>query len=367
MNILYLTNHLNVGGITSYVLSLACGLKARGHNVYIASSGGELLPKFLEKGIMFIPIPLKTKSEVSPKVLLSLFKLLPRIKKENIDIIHSNTRLTQVLGYIINRLLDKPFIWTCHGFFKKRFFRKIFPCWGRKVIAISEPVKEHLMRDFKVDAKDISVIHNGIDLDRFKVQSPESAAKAKENLGLGQGPAVGIVARLSDVKGHTYLIEAMQKVLSDFPDAQLVIAGDGKIKGQLVSLSRRLGIEKKVFFVPTLSDTRDVLYALDLFVLPSLEEGLGLALMEAMACGMAVIGSNVGGIKSLIQHDYNGLLVEPKDSLALSAAISALLRDSLERRRLGDNARDFIAQRFSLGQMLVQTERVYQECLNIRH
>lgn len=367
MNILFLANHLNVGGITSYILSLSGGLKARGHNVYVASSGGELLPEFLEKEITFIPIPIKTKSEASPKVLLSLFKLLPRIKEKNIDIIHSNTRVTQVLGYMLGRLSQRPFISTCHGFFKKRFSRKIFPCWGRKVIAISEQVKRHLLDDFNLREEDIRIIHHGIDLDKFAVPGPQSRAKAKERLGLGSGPLVGIIARLSDVKGHIYLIEAMKKVISDIPDARLAISGEGKMKERLVSLSRRLGLEGKVFFLSQDCQTLKVLSATDVFVMPSLKEGLGLALMEAMACGLAAVGSNVGGIKSLIQNDYNGLLVEPKDVPGLSAAISALLNDPLKRKRLGDNARDFIAQKFSFSQMLSQTEGVYQECLNARY
>ena len=257
---------------------------------------------------------------------MSLFKLLPHIKEKNIDIIHSNTRVTQVLSCIIEWLSGKPFVSTCHGFFKKRFFRKIFPCWGKKVIAISQQVKEHLLKDFAVKEKDIVVIHNGIDVDRFRNHKPENSAfggreQLKTDLGLGSGPVVGIIARLSDVKGHIYLIEAMKKVLKALPDAQLLIAGEGKMKDELVSLARHLGLEGKVFFLPQVCDTVKVLSIMDVFVMPSLKEGLGLALMEAMACGLAVIGSDVGGIKSLIQHDYNGLLVEPEDTVALSSAI----------------------------------------------
>jgi glycosyltransferase involved in cell wall biosynthesis len=366
MNILLLTNHLNVGGITSYVYSLACGLKKNGHSVYVGSSAGETLPKFMEQGIGFIPLPLKTKSEISPGVAVSLIKLLPQIKEKRIDILHANTRVTQVLACLAGRLSGVPFVSTCHGFFKTRFSRRVFPCWGQKVIAISQQVKEHLLNDFRVNEENIRVIHNGIDIKRFTVHNPQSAAEAKIKLRLGKGPAIGIVARLSDVKGHIYLIEAMKKVLQDFPDAQLVIAGDGKMKGSLVSLSGRLGIEKNVFFIPTLADTLTVLSALDLFVLPSLKEGLGLSLMEAMACGICVIGSNIGGIKTLIRDGYNGILVEPKDVHGLYLAISGLLKDPAKMKALGDNAGNFIAGNFSLEQMVSQTEGVYQECLSSR-
>jgi len=116
MNILFLTNHLNVGGITQYSLTLASGLKKRGHNVYIASSGGNLVTRFVDEGITYINIPIKTKSEISWNVLASLFKLLPYVKEKNIDIIHANTRVTQVLGYLIQRFSHKPFVSTATVF-----------------------------------------------------------------------------------------------------------------------------------------------------------------------------------------------------------------------------------------------------------
>ncbi len=185
MNILYLTNHLNIGGITSYVLTLAVGMKKRGHNVYIASSEGELMPRFVAEGISYIPLPIKTKSEVSYKVLISKFKLARIIKEKEIDILHANTRVTQVLSFLTQRCCGRPYVSTCHGFFKKRFFRKIFPCWGNKVIAISESVKGHLMKDFLVKESEIRVIHNGIDIDKFGVKSPDSKVDAKRKRRIG--------------------------------------------------------------------------------------------------------------------------------------------------------------------------------------
>jgi len=366
MNILYLTNHLNIGGISSYVLNLATGIKKRGHNVYIASSAGQLLTKFIAQGIVYIPIPIKTKSEASYKILISKFKLLKYIKEKNIEIIHANTRVTQVLSFLIQRTCGKPYISTCHGFFKKRFFRKIFPCWGNKVIAISESVKEHLLRDFKVKEEDIRVIHNGIDVDKFRVQSSEPRVDLKKKLGLCEGPVIGIIARLSEEKGHTYLIKAMQEVITRIPQAQLLIVGEGRMREELVNLTKTVGLEKSIFFIPSVMDTQEVLSGMDLFVLPSLKEGLGLALMEAMACGLAVVGSDVGGIKSLIQNRYNGLLVRPADSRELSYAILELLQSPDEAKSLGSNARIFINQNFSAGKMVLETEKVYLECLNAK-
>lgn len=363
MNILYLTNHLDIGGITSYVFTLARGLKKLGHNVYIASSGGQLLSKFTAEGIIYIPIPIRTKQEISPKILLSAFKLRQPIIKGDINLLHSQSRTTQVLGCLLESFLGVVHVSTCHGFFKKRFFRKIFPCWGARTIAISASVKEHLINDFNVDEKKITVIHNGIDVNRPTTYNLQPKTQIKKGLGLGMGPVVGIVARLSDVKGHVYLIEAMKMVIENIPDAQLLIVGDGKMKEELLRLTASLRIEKNVFFVPSVLDTREVLLAMDVFVMPSLKEGLGLALMEAMAAGIAVIGSDIGGIRSLIKDGVNGLLVEPADVSGLSGAILELLRDLARARLLGSQAQGFIKENFSQEKMVHKTEEVYCQCL----
>ncbi|HTY45797.1 MAG TPA: glycosyltransferase family 4 protein [Patescibacteria group bacterium] len=363
MNILFLTNHVNAGGITSYVLSLASGLLAEGDRVYIASSGGDCLARFTDAGAVFFPIPIMTKSELSPAIAVSLFKLLPYIKKNDIQLIHANTRVTQLLAALLQRFSGRPYLSTCHGFFKTRLSRRLFPLWGKRVIAISPPVREHLAADFKVPPERIRVIPHGIDTSRFSCAGGTGKPQRKKELGLGPGPVIGIVARLSDVKGHRYLIEAMKPVVAEVPDAQLLIVGEGKMEPELAALRGRLGLEQCVRFMPTVSDTAGVLAAMDIFVMPSLNEGLGLGIMEAMACGLPVIGSAVGGIRSLIVHGTNGLLVEPADAKQLAGAMLELLKDPPRRTRLGERGRLFIAEHFSLEQMISETRKVYAECI----
>jgi len=366
MNILLLTTHLNIGGISSYLLSLCKGLKAKGHQVYLASSGGELAETFRALGVEFIPIPIKTKAEVHPKILFSFFKLAKLVKVEKIDVIHANTRVTQVLACLLSANTHQPFISTCHGFFKRRFSRRLFPCWGKKVIAISESVKEHLINDFRLEEKYITVVHNGIDVERFMSQSHKvTKSQVKEKLGLKTGPVVGIIARLSDVKGHSYLIEAMKLVLEKIPQAQLLIVGSGKMLDGLSRLTADLEIGESVKFIPSVSDTSEVLPVMDVFVMPSLNEGLGLGLMEAMSCGIAVVGSYVGGIKALIQDGHTGLLVRPKEVKELAEAIILLLRDEEKRRSLGKNAQIFISSNFSIPKMADETAWVYEVVRNV--
>ena len=361
MNILLITNHLNVGGISSYLFTLASGLKQKGHNVYLASNGGELEDKFSAAGITHFKVSLNTKNEVDPKIIYSFFKLRKEIKKINIDLVHSNSRTTQVLGNLLSRSLAVPHIFTCHGFFKPRLSRRMFPCWGQGVIAISQQVKEHLISDFKLSPSKISVINNGIDTKNFGDFSVRN--DLRKELGVSDLPLVGIIARLSDVKGHIYLIQAMQRVINDFPSAKLLIVGQGKMKDALIRQVDDLGIQDNVLFIPEVKNTKDMLAAMDIFVMPSLQEGLGLALMEAMAQGLAVIGSAVGGIKTLIQDQVNGLLVAPADVQGLAEAIIKLLKDLPLRQDLGINARKFIMDNFSKEKMIDGTEKVYNRCL----
>jgi len=367
MNILHITNHLNIGGITSYVLTLAVGMKKRGHNVYVASSGGQLLAKFTQEAIGFFPIPIRTKQELSPKIIMSMLRLSGFIAEHDIEIVHTHTRTTHVLGALLSLFhKDIAQVTTCHGFFKPRLSRRIFPCWGKKVIAISRQVEEHLINDFKAAKNSVSLVDSGVDIEKFKIESPVPKAETRKKFGLKDGPVIGVIARLADVKGHIYLIEAMRQVNRAFADAQLFIVGDGKMKERLVGAAQELGPSCNIIFHPGVPDTKEALSIMDVFVMPSLDEGLGIALIEAQASGCASVGSDVGGIKNLIKDNITGLLVRPADSKAIAEAVIGLLRNEKKRESLGMAARQFVAQHFSQDRMVLEIERVYLECLKAK-
>lgn len=365
MNILYLVNHLNVGGITSYVLTLGSGLRQRGHRVWVASGGGEKLESLRGAGIECLTLPLRTKSELSPKLIISFLRLTGFIRENRIQLIHAHSRTTQVLAHCLAQRTGAAYLSTCHGFFKPRFSRRIFPCWGRRVIAISSQVRDHLVNDFKLPLERIRVIHNGIDVSRFLIRPEESASALKTGYGLGDGPVIGIVARLSEVKGHLYLIEAMPQVRVRIPSVRLFIVGQGRTKPKLLERIRQLELAGHVVFLDHCPDTRRVLAAMDVFVMPSLEEGLGLALEEAMAFGLPVAGSDIGGIRTLIADRTRGLLVAPRDTAGLSRALISLLTDTAAAGRYASAGQQFIQANFSQEQMVQETERVYEECVAV--
>ncbi|MFH2138896.1 MAG: glycosyltransferase family 4 protein [Candidatus Omnitrophota bacterium] len=356
MKVLILTTHLNYGGISSYCVSLSNTLAQKGHTVFIASASGEMSVQLSHENISQVAIPIRTKSELSPRVFLSIFKLVRLIRQQKIDIIHAHTRVTQIVAYYLSKITKVPFTTTCHGFFKRNIGRQIQPAWGDKVIAISDAVKKHLMIDFYVNEKQIALIPNGIDISRFRVTQ-------KRNDKNIPARTVGIVARLSPVKGHMYLIEAMARVIKEFPDGRLLVFGDGNIKYKLIKQAEELKIAEKVFFLPSVSNTAEVLQEIDIFAMPSLQEGLGLAILEAQACGIPVIGSNVGGIPTVIKHDLSGLLVQPKEPMSLAGAIMRLMESKELAIRLGMHARDEVVRNFNLETMVVKIEEMYKEIL----
>ena len=365
MNILILANHFNAGGISSYVLNLARGLTSRGHKVLVGSSGGDWVTRLEEYNIRHIYLPIKTKSIISPKLLLAYFILKKVIKKERIDIIHSQTRVSSVLASWLSQKMSVAFVSTAHGFYRRRWGRKIFPGWGRIVIAISKAVKQHLIDDFGFSEARIRLVHNGIDITGYGIRDTGyDRDVVRKKFGLKAGPVVGIIARLSEVKGHKYLIKAMKIVIEEIPDAQLLSIGDGKIKKDLEALASSLKLAEEVIFVPAVSDTSEALSIMDVFAMPSLQEGLGLSIMEAMLAQVPVVASSVGGIPCLIEDNETGILVKPKDAGAIASAIIDLLKNKEMALKLSSQARELILSDFSLEKMAQETERVYQQCLN---
>ena len=168
LNIILMSTHLNIGGIAVYVVSLAKALAKKGHKVTVISSGGDMEMELAKAGIRHRLVDIRTKSELSPKLWFAFSKIAAILKEEKPDIIHAQTRVTQVLGYLVARRFRIPCVTTCHGFFKRRISRRVFDGWGNSVIAISEAVRNHLVSDFGVSRSRIELIHNGVDVKRFR-------------------------------------------------------------------------------------------------------------------------------------------------------------------------------------------------------
>ena len=362
MNLLLMTTHFNTGGITSYLLTLSKQLIKQGHRIYLMSSGGNMVHEFEDIGGSHIFLNIRTKSILSPKLPGAAMRVRREIREKKIDIIHAHTRVTQFLSAAAGRMTGVPCVTTCHGFFRARWFRKAVPFWGQKVIAISHQVASHLEKDFGLTSERIRVVQNGIDLDQFKPAEEAWRTAKREEFGCRGRMTAGIIARLSDVKGHSVLIDAVSRLRADIPDIKLLIVGEGKQEGRLKEQVRSLGLQEYVEFFPVLNHTAEFLRVFDCFVLPSLQEGLGLSVMEAQAAGLAVIASNVGGIPSLIKDGETGLLVEPGNSRQLSEALKRVLTDKGLACRLGREARQKAVREYGADKMAEKILNVYAEC-----
>jgi glycosyltransferase involved in cell wall biosynthesis len=361
VKVLLVTSHLNAGGITSYTLSLAKALRERGCDVVLASGGGQFVQTL---NYPHFNIGIHTKCEIGYRALKGAWKMRQIIKQHKINIVHAQTRVSAVTSSIACRWTGIPYLTTAHGFYTPHLGRRIFPSWGQAVIAISSQVLEHLKRDFHVDSRKIHLIYNGTDFVRYReVPSESQRLERLIKFGLEKNrPLIGIVARLSPVKGHRYLLQAIHGLCKEQP-LQCLVVGDGPSREEFLSELKRLDLESIVRWIPWVENPSEVLGLLDIFVLPSLQEGLSLSILEAQAAGVPVVASNVGGISEAVIDGETGILVPPQDSKALKTALKKILEDRQLAQRMGQTASEHIKNRFNLSRMADQVIEVYQKIL----
>ncbi|MCM8760763.1 MAG: glycosyltransferase family 4 protein [Candidatus Omnitrophica bacterium] len=361
MKVLHVTTHFNIGGISNYILTLSKALKEKGIDVVVASSGGDLELELVKSGISHRVIDIATKFELGPKVFKGAFAISRIARNEKIDIIHAHSRVSQVASAIASRLTGVPYVTTCHGYFKKRF-RRIVDTWGVRVIAISDAVKTHLINDLGVERARIALIYSGVDIKKFsKRYSDSEITGIKKQLGLKEGPVVGTIGRLSPVKGQVYLVRALKDAIRADRRIQGLIVGSGEEGPALKKLAETLGIGDSVKFFESCPDTNRFLSIMDVFVFPSVKEGLGIALLEALAAGRAVVASRVGGIEDIIKNGLNGILVDVGDVRGISDSVLTLLANEERRKSMGDRGRQLVVERFTLASMADKIAELYKE------
>ena len=364
MRVLHLTTHLNMGGITIYIYRLIAPLRKLGIETFVLSGGGDYAEKFRKRGATVFELPIRTKSEINPRIYLALPELKKIIRENKIDLIHAHTRVTQVMAFWIQKMTAVPVVATCHGFYKRRLGRRLLPAWGDRTIAISEGVAGHLENDLKVPKEKIRTVQNGIDLEEIdKGYAKHVPAVVKKEYGFKeQDPVIGVVARLVQDKGHEYLIDAIRILRKEFPAIRLLIVGDGKFRPALQKLVEQLKLTDAVYLLGNIEDVTKPLSAINIFALPATwREGFGLSIVEAMACRKPVIVSNIWALNTLIQNESTGILVEPKKSDVLAAAIAKLLKDPAKQRVISEKGRQAVEKYFGIDRMADGLAGVYKE------
>jgi glycosyltransferase involved in cell wall biosynthesis len=227
-----------------------------------------------------------------------------------------------------------------------------------RYIAVSHAVARQLAQTFKVPDYKIKVIHNSIPVAGFD-RPPNMKLKTELYQGR-ERPLVLTVARLDSQKGHRYLLEAICYV----PHANFILAGEGLERAGLEALANRLGIADRVIFLGHRNDIADLLASCDLFVLPSIYEGLPLSALEAMAAAKPVVATSVGGTPEAVLDGRTGLVVPPRNPAALAGAIQRLLADAPLRQRMGALGKLRVQHDFSAAQMVDRVTQTYEQLLN---
>ena len=223
-------------------------------------------------------------------------------------------------------------------------------------IAASHAIKQILVSD-GIPAGRIEVVHDGIDVEKIQ-HRPVIDVHAEYWLPHGV-PVIVNVGALVGHKGQKYLIEAMPLVLREVPDAHLIIFGEGDLRAPLEKQIKQLALAKRVLLPGFREDVMSLMKSADLFVMSSVTEGLGSAVLDAMAMGHAVVGTRAGGIPEAVVPDETGLLVEPADAKALAAAIVRLLKDAALRKQLGEAGRARVTEHFGVDRLVDGTLEAY--------
>jgi len=368
MKILQTNFHTKWGGQAAVVLNLSRALAARGHSVTIATPLGSILAE------RATAVGLNVFSEARFNTRWRLFasfsdgsRLRRLIRSEGFDIVHSNGSPDGWgLTAAIRGMNPRPIVLrTRHNFKRIRLHylnRWFYGQASDHVVAVSTGIKEHCLNSGLCSEDKVTVIHPALDTTAFRA-GVIPRMRLREELGLSDDSLViGTNARLEVQKGIDFLLETFRDVQAQEPRAELVIAGHGKQRLILEAQARELGIADKVKFCGFRSDIPVVLAGLDLFVLPSRTEGFGVALVEAMAMKLPVIGTRVGGITDILAGETCGVLVEHGDVKGFADAIVKLLQDPETRSRLGLAAQKR-AQAFSPGFTAECHETLYERLL----
>jgi len=303
--------------------------------------------------------------------LRALWGLIRAIRRAHPDIVHTHTSKAGFLGRAaawragVPRILHTPHGHIFHGYYGRattRLFvaleRLAARCTERIIVLTDAEASQHLALGIGRPEQFVT-IPSGVDLAEVRRAAMEGAS-IRRMLGLSQEtPLLGIVSRLVPVKGIVHLLTAMPEILRHYPDAHLAVAGDGEERPALEAQAKALGISPRVHFMGFREDPAAVIGALDVFVLPSLNEGLGKVLVIAMALGVPVVATRVGGIPEVVEDGRQGLLVPPADPPALAGAVAALLKDKARAASMGGAGRTR-AELFSAEIMLERHAKLYR-------
>lgn len=314
---------------------------------------------------------LRMRNKIDLSVVLRLGKL---IRERDIKLIHAHGYKSNLIGLLASKLLHVPTITTNHLFplmpledRKLQFYSRIDVSFTMKrlwkIVAVSEEIRDKLIAKGVEDLK-IAIIDNGIDIEKYAAPNEVDKSALRESLQIRKDSfVVGTFGRLTYQKGQIYLLEAAKTVLADNIPVVFLIAGDGPLRVQLERQADDLNIAQNVKFLGFRKDTADLLGIMDLFVMSSLDEGLPMAMIEAMASCTPVVVTSVGGIPKVVKDSENGILVAARDSTMLARKMASLLRNKQLRDELANNAFQTVKEFHSKETMCSKYLEIYDDII----
>jgi len=360
MKILHLISSQGFYGAENVVAALARDHQLSGNSVRIGvfdnthTAQNNVADEFESRGLQVIRIRCRSRLDFA-----TVRRIRDIIAIQGINLVHSHGYKSDVYALLAGRKLDIPLLGTSHHWTHQtravRLYEFLDGLTLRRfdaVVAVSQVIAGQL-REAGVPIDKITVIDNGIDLTPFNSAAPvlKSEQNAKDQL------LIGTVGRLVEQKGMNYFLTAAKQLLKEFPNLTFVIVGDGPDLGKLQQMAKELRIENKVRFTGVRYDMANVYASLDVFALASIEEGMPMTLLEAMASRLPVAATAVGAVPQIVIPGETGMLVKARDAAEMAQAIAALLRDPALRERLGANGQRKVHERFS---SQVMSQNYYQ-------
>ena len=372
--ILYIITKSNWGGAQRYVYDLATSLPKEKFDVVVALGGtGALKEKLENAGIKVIQLSSLSRDISIVRDIVSFVEIYSLISKEKPDILHVNSSKAGGIGAFAGRLLQVPrIIFTLHGLASN----EDRPLWQKKIliffhwftivlshmtIAVSQKIKNEVVF-LPFIHKKITTIHNGVK--EHDLQQKESARQAlslhnKTLINLQDQFWVGSVAELHKTKGLSYAIEAMRILAKTAPHIKYVVIGEGEERKHLESLIQKYQLQNNVFLLGFIENASKYLPAFDIFLLSSISEALGYAILEAGHAHLPVIATSVGGIPEIILNKKTGIVIPSRNAPRIAEAIEESAKENSIRNKLGDALNEIVLNVFSFKKMQEKTISVY--------
>jgi glycosyltransferase involved in cell wall biosynthesis len=363
-HVVHVIGTLSTGGAERNLVNYLLNADRRDfrHTVVCLGSRGEMAPIVEAAGVPVCLLRIRRRH-----VPWSVLRLVRWLRRERVDVVHTHMFEAALWGRIAGRLAGVPvMVTTEHGpeLWKSRRHVAVdrwLNRWTARHIAVARDGLEIRIRRERVRPDRIVLIPNGVSIPAVP-RDPELARRARAEFGLGPGvPVVGSVGRFVPEKGYEHLLDALRLARNEIADLRWLAVGDGALRATLRARATSAGLDGAVVWAGLRQDVEALLPAMDLWVMSSVEEGLPVALLEAMAAGCPIVATRIGGIPDAVEDGQEAILVPPGDPAALAAAVVDLLRDPERARRLGDAARRRAEAEYSIHSVTRRVEDIYRE------